>query len=98
MASDTKFHLDARTPQKEYKRGGIANIRAAIERGGGTNDNDDVSERGRWEADEDNRDMGGGAADGTAAETAARRITASVRVVSLGSEQLEPPRTLGSRP
>lgn len=90
MASDTKFHPDARPPQKDYKRGGTANVRAAVEGGRGTNDDDDVSEEGRWEADKDDGDMGGGTADGTAAGTAARRITASVRVTRMGSERLEP--------
>lgn len=90
MASDTKFHLDARLSQEKYKRGGTANVHAAVEGGRGTNDDDDVSQGDRWEADENDGDMSGGAADGTAAGTAARRITASVRVISLRSEQLEP--------
>lgn len=35
MASDTKFYLDARLLQKEYKRRSTANVRAAVERGEG---------------------------------------------------------------
>lgn len=47
MASNTKFHPDARLPQKDYKRRGIANIYAAVEGGRGMNDDDDMSQGGR---------------------------------------------------
>lgn len=78
MVSDTKFHLDARLSQKKPKRRGTANIHAAAEKGRRTDDNDDVSEGDRWKTDEDNKDMGSGAANGTAAGIAARRIMTSV--------------------